>query len=200
MNISWTPPPPREGWRGRWDAFVGPGATSAEEWMQLLGGLALGGLALIAFFARFPGQPTPAQIVAIAVLALDLSGGIITNATSTAKRWYHRAGQGPRQHIIFVLPHGLHLVVLVWLFPGFAWWFLPLFYGCLVAATLLIVRAPLYLQRPLAMICYAAVALLSLLSEPIAGLEWVVPFLFLKLLVSHLLKEAPFRPEQAGPL
>jgi hypothetical protein len=196
MNINWAPPQLRKGWRGYWDAFVGPGATSAEEWLQLLGGLVLSTIALLVFFLRFPGQPTLAQIVVLSLLALDLSGGIITNATSTAKRWYHREGQGSWQLLVFILPHGIHLALLVWLFPGFAWWFFLLFYGYLVASALLILHTPLYLQRPMAFICYAGVVLLSSLSAPTPGLEWVVPFLFLKLLISHLLKEAPFRPAQ----
>jgi len=153
-------------------------------------------IALLVFFLRFPGQPTLAQIVVLSLLALDLSGGIITNATSTAKRWYHREGQGSWQLLVFILPHGIHLALLVWLFPGFAWWFFLLFYGYLVASALLILHTPLYLQRPMAFICYAGVVLLSSLSAPTPGLEWVVPFLFLKLLISHLLKEAPFRPAQ----
>ncbi|GAB4212503.1 MAG: hypothetical protein OHK0022_48420 [Roseiflexaceae bacterium] len=197
MNIHWTPPEPRKGWLGRWDAFVGPGATAAEEWVQLGGGLVLGGLALACFAVRFPGEPTLVQLLCVALLALDLSGGIITNATATAKRWYHRAGQGPRQQLIFVLPHGLHLALLAGVFPGVGWGFALLFYGLLVAATLLILRTPLYLQRPVAFACYAAALLLNLLSAPLPGLEWVVPFLFLKLLISHLLKEAPFGPDQA---
>jgi hypothetical protein len=199
MNIDWTPPAPRQGWLGRWDAFVGPGATSAEEWIQLLGTLLLGALALLTFFVRFPGDPTLAQIAIVSLLALDLSGGIITNATSAAKRWYHRAGQGRRHHIAFVLPHGIHLALLAWLFPSLGWWFVLLFYGYLIAATLVIAATPLYLQRPMACICYAGALLLNMLFPAGPGFEWVVPFLFLKLLVCHLLKEAPFRPasEQA---
>ncbi len=196
MNIHWTPPKPRKGWRGVWDAFIGPGATAAEEWLQLLGGLVLSAMALLVFFMRFPSEATLAQIIILTILAFDLSGGIITNATSTAKRWYHRDGQGWWQHFVFVLPHGLHLALLVWLFPGLTWWFFLLFYGYLVATTLLILHTPLYLQRPMAFICYAGVLLLNMVYAPTPGLEWFVPFLFLKLLISHLLKEAPFRPEK----
>lgn len=196
MHIGWTPPSRRNGWRRYWDSFVGPGATSAEEWLQVLGGLGLTALAFLVFLLRFPGQPTLTQIMILAVLTLDLSGGIITTVTSTAKRWYHREGQGWRQHIIFVLPHGLHLALVVWVFPGFGWWFFLLFYGYLVAATLLILHTPLYVQRPMAFICYAGVVLLNGLFAPTAGLEWVIPFLFLKLLIGHLLKEAPFRPAE----
>lgn len=195
MDIRWTPPTPRKGWRGRWDAFVGPGATVAEEWLQLLGAVILGILALLVFFLRFPGEPTLVQVILISLLAVDLSGGIITNATSTAKRWYHRTGQGWRQHLAFVLPHGIHLALLVGLFPGLSWSFFLFFYGYLVAATLLILRMPLYLQRPIAFTLYGAALLLNILFAPPAGLEWFVPFLFLKLLICHLLKEAPFAPE-----
>ncbi len=195
MHIRWASPEPRTGWLGLWDRFVGPGATAAEEWLQLLGGLVLITMALLVFFIRFPDEPTRIQIVIVTLLALDLSGGVITNATSTAKCWYHREGQGWWQHLVFVLPHGIHLVLLVWLFPGVAWWFFLLFYGYLVAATLIILHTPLYLQRPTAFMCYAGVVLLNVLFAPTPGLEWVVPFLFLKLLIGHLLKEAPFRPE-----
>ncbi len=195
MEIHWTPPEPRKGWLGRWDAFVGPGATPAEEWVQLGGGLALAGLALGCFALRFP-EPSLGQTLCAALLALDLSGGIITNATASAKRWYHRAGQGARQQLAFVLPHGLHLALLAAVFPGVSWGAALLCYGLLIASALLILRAPLYLQRPVAFACFAAVLPLGALLAPPAGLEWVVPFLFLKLLVSHLLKEAPFGPGQ----
>jgi len=33
---------------------------------------------------------------------------------------------------------------------------------------------------------------------PIPGLEWFLPIFHLKLLVSHLIKEAPFRPAAGG--
>ena len=190
--IDWNPPQPRAGWRGQWDAFFGPGATAAEEWLQLVGGLILSGLALLVFFSRFPA-PNPAQIGVAILFALDLSGGIITNASASAKRLYHREGQTWQQHLIFVLPHGVHLGLLVWLFPGFGWWFFGLFYGYLIVATLLILRMALYLQRPMAMTLYAGALLLNLLVPQSPGLEWVVPFLFLKLLIAHLLKEAPFQ-------
>lgn len=194
MQIDWHPPRPRQGWLGRWDAFIGPGATAAEEWLQLLGGLILAALVSLCFVLRFPFSPSLAQVIVVFLLAFDLSGGIVTNATAPAKRWYHRPSQGLRQHLTFVLPHGIHLVLVAWLFPGSPWWWFPLFYGHLVGATLLILAVPLYLQRPVAFLCYAWVIVLNILIGSPPGLEWVVPLLFLKLLLSHLLKEAPFRP------
>ncbi|MCU0492828.1 MAG: hypothetical protein MUD01_14650, partial [Chloroflexaceae bacterium] len=110
--------------------------------------------------------------------------------------WYHRQGQHWQHHLAFVLPHGLHLALLVWLFPGFTWGFFLLFYAYLLGATVLILFTPLYLQRPVAFFCYTLALLLNLLASPTPGLEWVVPMLFLKLLICHLLKEAPFRPDE----
>ncbi|MCT7952316.1 hypothetical protein NG798_21195 [Ancylothrix sp. C2] len=65
--------------------------------------------------------------------------------------------------------------------------------GYLLGASVLILRSPLYLQRPVALGLYG----LSLLGNcylvsPTSGLEWFLPFFFLKILVSHLLPETPY--------
>lgn len=196
MRIDWHPPRPRRGWLGRWDTFVGPGATAVEEWVQLLGGLFLTALVMLCVVLRVPTPLSTLQLALIGLLALDLSGGIVTNATAPAKRWYHRAGQQRRHHLAFVLPHGVHLALVVWLFPVGPWWWFPLFYGHLIGAAVVMLSVPLYLQRPVAFICYAWIVVLSSIVGSPPGLEWVIPLLFLKLLLSHLLKEAPFRPNQ----
>jgi hypothetical protein len=56
-------------------------------------------------------------------LAFDTAGGIITTATSSARRWYHRSGQGFKQHFAFVSIHLLHLALVSWLYLAFdvAW-------------------------------------------------------------------------------
>ncbi len=48
LCVSWNPPEPRAGALGGWDRFVGPGATDAEELLQLVlgGAIAIGGVAL----------------------------------------------------------------------------------------------------------------------------------------------------------
>jgi hypothetical protein len=196
MEISWRPPAPRAGWNGALDRFIGPGATAAELWVQLLGTLGLTGL-LLWFSLRQDELLTAPQIGLLALLAFDLSGGVITNATSAAKRWYHRPGQGPREHLAFVLPHGAHLALLAWLFPSVGWPFALLCFLYLAGATLAVLRAPLYLQRPVALLAYAGALLLNLALAPPHALAWVAPLLFLKLLVAHLLKEAPFPPAPA---
>jgi hypothetical protein len=194
MELDWTPPQPRAGWRGWWDRFIGPGATAAEVWLQLLGALGLTTLLLAFALQHAAGAWSPLQIGVLALLAFDLSGGVITNATASAKRWYHRPGQGLRQHMTFVLAHGVHLVILAWLFPALGWVFALACLLYLAAASLSVLLTPLYLQRPLALLAYAGALLLGLALAPPPALAWIVPLFFLKLLVAHLLKEAPFAP------
>lgn len=120
-------------------------------------------------------------------------GGVITNATSSAKRWFHRTGQTWQHHLAFV---SIHIFLVALLFRGSDWSFLAIASGYLIGASILILRTPLYLQRPVAFGLYG-LALLgnSYLFVPTLGLEWFLPLFFLKILISHLLKETPYRPE-----
>lgn len=184
-NISWTPPPPRSGLAGSWDRFVGPGATAAEN--GLIAGFALAVTALVLWLA--PAWTGWQQLVA-GLLALDLAGGVAANAATPAKRWYHRAGQGASAHFGFVAVH-LHPFVVAWLFGGWLWG--AAVYGYLLAAALLVIIAPRRLERPLALSLAAGGILLGLLVWPApAGMAWFAPLFYLKLLVAHLVREAPF--------
>jgi hypothetical protein len=194
MNIDWTPPEPRRGLLGEWDKFVGPGQTRAEFWLILIPSV-VATLAL-AGYARLQGLNwNLVQTIVAMLLAFDLMGGVITNATSTAKRWYHRDGQGTVQHIGFIAVHAVHIFLVAWLFRGMDWLYFGVFYSCLLAASLIILSVPLYLQRPVAFLLYGGVVLISFYRfSPTPGFEWFVPVFFMKLLLSHLLKEAPYRP------
>ncbi len=198
MNVDWNPPAPRQGLAGEWDKFVGPGQTKAEFWLILLPSI-LAALAL-AVFARMADLGwTILQTVVAVLLAFDLAGGVITNATSAAKRWYHRPGQGVRQHLGFVALHAIHLFLVAWLFRGMDWTYFAVFYLGLLAAALVVLQSPLYLQRPVALLAYCLILLINFyILMPTPGMEWFVPVFFAKLLISHLLKEAPYLPEIAA--
>jgi hypothetical protein len=128
-------------------------------------------------------------------LAADLIGGVITNATSSAKRWYHRRGQTNIHHLMFIAVHALQLFLVAWFFRDGDWTFFVTVYVYLLLAALLILNVPLYLQRPFAMLLFVDALLLNAyLFEPVAGLEWFLPVFFLKLIVCHLLPEYPFQP------
>ena len=194
-TTDWWLPQPREGLIGQLDRLIGPGATNAELCLQLIPAV-IAAVAAPIYASTLPVQETPLQLGLIAVLAFDLVGGVLTNATAAAKRWYHRPGQEWRQHLAFVVVHVLHIFLVAWLFRGGDWGFLLGVSGYLLGAAVVIVRSPLYLQRPIAVGLYG-IALLGdcYLVLPTPGLEWFLPLFFLKLLVSHLLKEKPYSPE-----
>ena len=132
----------------------------------------------------------------VAVFALDLAGGVSVNASPTARRWWHRPGQGAKEHFSFVALH-VHPFVLALLFANFSWSSAALLYGFLVVAAFVVLAAPRDLQRPVAFIAYALALLLVfyVLSVP-TGLEWFAPLYYLKLLVAHLPAD-PRRAERA---
>ncbi len=196
MIISRTHPPltPRPGLGGLLDRFAGPGATAAELWLQFLPPLGAA-IAAPAYALTLPTPPSPLQLSLLALLAFDAVGGVLTNATAAAKRWYHRPGQTWWQHWGFVALHVGHLVLIAWVWRGGDWGYVSLVGGYLLVAALVILQSPLYLQPPLALGLYG-LALVGdrYLLTPTPGLEWFLPLLFLKLLVSHLLQASPTAP------
>ncbi len=129
------------------------------------------------------------QLVIVGLAAFDISGGISVNASNSAKRWWHRPGQGFLQHVGFVAAH-VHPFVLALLFAAFTWQAAAIIYVYLLVATLFILWTPSYLHRPVAFVLYAIALLLGsyVVSVP-SGFEWFVPFYYLKLLLAHLLRE-----------
>ena len=198
MQINWIPPEPRRGLLGEWDKFVGPGQTTAELWLILVSSL-LAGLAAPLYALHIGLSWTAVQLVVAGLMALDLIGGVVTNATATAKRWYHRPGQGWPQHMGFVAVHAVHIALVAWLFRGGDWLYFGAYYTYLLAASLVITRVRLYLQRPVALLLLIGVLVLNIYGlPPTAGLEWFAPIFFLKLLVSHLVKESPYPVDKFG--
>lgn len=187
-------PMPRSGWLGVLDRFVGPRATPSELILQLLPSV---GAAVAAplYASTLPIDWNWWQLSLISILGFDLVGGILTNATAAAKRWYHRPGQGWRQHLSFVAVHLFHIGLVALCFRGADGLFFAVVASYLMLASTLILRSPFYLQRPLSLGLYS-LALLGdrYLLTPTPGLEWFLSLFFLKLLVSHLLNETAYQP------
>jgi len=197
-QVEWHPPPPRTGLPGSWDRFIGPGATRAEN-LLIVGAAVVAGLALpLCALLRDLGW-TVLQLIGGGLVAADLAGGVVANAAGPAKSWYHRAGQGFWQHLGFVGLHIVDIALVAGLFRRMDWAYAAGVYGYLLLATVVALVVPLYLQRPAALLLYGGAILLNAyLLPPTAGMEWFVPVLFLKLLVAHVLREAPFRPAGAA--
>jgi hypothetical protein len=188
-------PPPRPGFRGWLDRITGVEATTAELLVQFVPPLIFA-IAAPIYAQTLAVDWTYLQLGLISLLGFDLVGGVITNATSSAKRWFHRTGQTWQHHLVFVSIHIFHIFLVALLFRNADWGFLAIASGYLIGASILILRTPLYLQRPVAFGLYG-LALLgnSYLFAPTVGLEWFLPLFFLKILLSHLLKEMPYSPE-----
>lgn len=194
--IEWTFPPPRRGFNGIVDKFVGPGATKGELLLQTV----FPALATIAalLYARYSGLNWSwIQFLICGVLAVDISGGVVTNATSAAKRWYHRDSQGFWNHLGFTSLHLIHLVVVSWVYLGWDFLWILISGGCLLVSAMIILSVEIHIQRPVAMIAFSVSLVLSIcyLESP-QGIEWFLPLFYLKLLVCHLLKEEPYQPRR----
>ena len=194
MSIDGNCPTPRSGLLGWLDRITGPEATTAELLVQFIPPLIFALVAPI-YAQTLSVDWTPWQLGCISLLGFDLVGGVLTNATSSAKRWFHRAGQTWQHHLAFVSIHIVHIFLVAILFRGSDWDFCLIVSSYLIGSSILILQTPLYLQRPIAFGLYGLVLLSnSYLFTPTVGLEWFIPLFFLKILISHLLKEAPYRP------
>ena len=189
----WHHPEPRGGWLGTWDRFVGPGATPSE---LLLSGVAamLAATTVIAHAGLNDlGWAWYQHLVAF-IITFDLIGGVVTNATPSAKRWYHREGQGPRELLSFVAWHAIQVAVIAWFFleTGALVYFLWVYLYVLLTGALTLM-APIKLQRSVGLLSVCgAVMLADWVLAPVPGLEWFLPILTLKLVVSHVTREEPY--------
>ena len=193
-KIDWKAPEPRKGLLGEWDTFIGPGATRAETILIMAFGL-LSALALY-FYARTGGLGWCDRCLIFALLlAFDLGGGVIANASSATKRWYHRPGQTLKDHLGFIAFHAVHLFVVAYLFRWHDWLWGSVFFGLLIGSTFILDAVPRYLQRPVATALYVLALLVNFyILLPTPGMEWFIPVFFLKLVIGHLVQEEPYRP------
>jgi len=197
QKITWDYPEPRKGIKGSWDKFVGPGATGAELFLMLVPSLAFS--VFIIINANLNSlQWTIGQYIIAFILAFDISGGITTNSTSCAKRWYHRKGQSFKHHIGFVSIHILQIALVSIFFRSNDIVYIVKLYPVLMAGSVLILLVPGYIQRSVAISATAAAILLSCYGffPQTRGMEWFIPFLFIKIFISHLTFEEPYAQEQ----
>ncbi|MDB1086055.1 hypothetical protein PJ985_00465 [Streptomyces sp. ACA25] len=199
IKIIWDVPSTSPGLAGRLERFMGPGKSRAESAVET-GGL-LGCAALLAAgVAASDALHTwsVVQILVVALVGLDLFGGVLTNATNAAKRWYHRADPGARRaRLLFVSAHLVHLAAVGLIVLSGDWVWILGNSALLLCGAAAVEFAPLHLRRPVAMAMLMAALLVNLfwLQVP-AVLGWFAPLFFLKLLVCHLVPEAPMERRQ----
>lgn len=180
---------PRQGILGIWDIIVGPEMSSTETLVCVLPTL-VATIYIPCYAIIHQLQWNNIQLILSAILAFDLFGGAIVNVTPTSKRWHHRSQNGWQHHVGFVLIH-LH-PILITLFYEASWNYFVVSYSYLILSAAIILFAPKYFQKAIAISLYlGSVVLFNNWLSPIPGMEWFLPVYFLKLLVSYL-PEEPF--------
>ncbi|MEU7893232.1 hypothetical protein AB0B45_10215 [Nonomuraea sp. NPDC049152] len=172
------------------ERLIAPGATRGEAVLSF--GTAFAGCALSVALGSAAGLP-PLAVVVIAVVAFDLYGGAVVNATHAAKLWFHRQGRTARHHLGFVAIH-VQPFVLAWAVPGFTWTAAAVIYASALAAALVVTAVPLPLRRPAAFAATALALVWTTAMVAVPGaLAWFAPVLLIKLLLAHLLPEEAAR-------
>ncbi|MFI6871120.1 hypothetical protein [Nocardia sp. NPDC050406] len=162
------------------DRLIAPGASRGEQLVCYLTAT-IGSLVAVTLAVR--ADLSALAIVVIAVVAFDLCGGAVVNATASAKRHFHREGRTARHHLLFVAIH-LQPFLLALVVSEFPWYSAGAVYALALAGAVVVVSSPRFLQRPIAF-AWVTLALLVPLDVP-AALAWMPPILFIKLLLAHL--------------
>ncbi|MFE2294959.1 hypothetical protein [Streptomyces sp. NPDC059452] len=178
----------------RWlDArLLAPEAERGERIVCYAGALAGAGFA-VALALRAPHGPySGLSLIVIGVVAFDLFGGTVVNATRSAKRRFHRPGRTSRHHFAFVAAH-VQPFVLALSVPGFGWLPAGILYVLTLGGAAVILTVPAELRRPVAFAVSAlAITAASAWVAVPGALAWLAPVLVIKLLLAHLL------PDEAG--
>ncbi|MDI3421645.1 hypothetical protein [Streptomyces luteolus] len=166
--------------------LIGPGASAVERAVGYA--TAVAGCTLTTAVVATASMPSIAVVV-VAVVAFDLFGGAAVNATSTAKRHFHRPGRTARHHLGFVAAH-IQPFLLALAVPGFGWAAAATIYGLALAGAVVVTAVNAESRRPVAfaVTVLAITAVAALVTVP-PELAWFAPVLLIKLLLAHLLPE-----------
>lgn len=185
------------------DWLYGTGATGTDRALvHATAAVALvllgAGLLLDVGGVRTDGAWTWWRLLLAAVLVVDLFGGIVANASDSAKRLYH-GPLPPGSNRFERLVHGqvsfaalhVHPLAVGVLFPGGAPWWGPLWYAWALLGVAAVHRAPRRYARPLALgIVASGIAAATTFPAP-TGWSWFPAVLLLKLVVAHAVDEVP---------
>jgi hypothetical protein len=180
---------------------VGTGATAPEQLIVYGVSLTAASIFIPLWLQHYQGWDWWTYLVC-AILAFDIAGGVVANATNSCKRFYQTPARPDDPALERVLKSGinfdllhLHPVVLSLLVPGAKLVHGLLWYTGLILGVLIVRWVPLYLRRPVAFSIIAVAIVVNLYVFPLGpGLEWVMPLMFLKIVYGHTVQEEPYRP------
>lgn len=185
---------------GKTDYSSGTGAYATEKALGLASAFVIPGFLLYLLYSHSVDW-NGAQIALAFVLAFDVSGGLVSNALNSCKRFYHTPakreegwlGRMLKHPVLFSALH-LHPIVVGWLYDGGIWSYGIRWYGLFLASAAIVLMVPLYLQRPVSMLMVMLAVLVNFYAiEPVTGFEWLMPLLFIKIVYGHLVREEPYR-------
>ncbi len=187
---------------GKFSFTTGFGATKAES--AIANYAALVAPIILYFFAWQDLNWSVLQIVVASALALDMVGGVLTNSLGSMKRFLHSdqaldvnwLGKLVRSRFVFPAIHfQLFAVPLCF---DVAWSYAFFWYGIMMASIVALHLVPLYLQRSIALLfVMLSIMAAQVLPAPV-GLEWLAPIFIIKLVLSHGVREEPYRPTESA--
>jgi len=141
------------------------------------------------------------QFAVASFLALDMVGGVLTNSLGSMKRFLHTNQTLDLNWLAklvgskFLFPAVHFQIFVVPLCFDVTWGYAFFWYGFMMASIVFIHMLPQYIHRPVALLF----VMLSIMLSQVAfvgpvGLEWLASFYIIKLVLSHGVREEPYRP------
>jgi len=189
-------PQPRKGPAGWWDRLVGPGMTVGETLLVLGSGVAG---AVYAAATLGAAHAAVWKIALAALIAFDVIGGAVCNATATTRAWYGRQGYRRLSRFGFAAAHLAYVALVAWVFrgPAFDLAYLEIAGGALAGSAVIVAVASPRLRHPVAFAAWlASVFAVAGTVGLTAHLEWFFPVLMLKLVIGHLGADGDDAPPQ----
>ncbi|NOI67904.1 hypothetical protein [Vibrio sp. 99-8-1] len=182
---------------GKFNFTTGYGATKAEN--VIANYAAFIAPVILYFFAWKSLDWSVLQVVVAALLTLDMIGGVLTNSLGSMKRYLYTDQNldvnwlGKLVGSKFLFPAIHFQLFAIPLCFDIAWSYAFFWYGMMMVSIVIVHFTPLYLQRPIALlIVMLSIILAQLIASPV-GLEWIAPIFMIKLVLSHGVREEPYR-------
>jgi hypothetical protein len=194
-------------YEGKTDYSSGTGAYTTEKVLGLSSSFVIPG------FLLFHLKETAIawsiwQILIALLLAFDVSGGLVSNALNSCKRFYHtppkpiegKLGIVMKHPVIFSVLH-IHPIIASLIYGDQDWSYGLTWYALFLVSVAIVLITPLYLKRPVSMLLIMLSVLVNFyVVEPVPGFEWLMPLLFIKIVYGHLVREEPYRKPHPDPV
>jgi nitrate/nitrite transporter NarK len=186
-------------YEGKPDYINGTGAYPEEKFIAFFGSALLPALVIYQLITGHM-QWNIIQIVIGLYFALDLGGGLVSNALNSCKRYYDSpikpeetgVAGAVKKMPVFIAAH-VHPLVVGLLFNDMNWTYALTWYAAFLISVLIVFKTPLYLKRAVGkLLAMVAIVVSFYLFTPVPGFEWFIPILFMKIITGHMIPEEPY--------